>query len=315
MVYETFQKTITARLRERLGEGCCLLLQKVPKNNGLVLDGLSISFGHQTVAPTIYLNHYYERFREGVSIDELAEEILNIYRDNSPITHADFSILNDFSRLRDRVVYRLIHTLSNQELLADIPSVPYLDLSIVFYLHLEQNEFGQMTALICNRHMAMWNTSLEELYSLARVNTPRLLPAKLKTMTQAIREMAKDYLGSDYREETVKQLLPEHEEAPMYVLSNSSCINGAAAMIYPHVLESMADTLKKDLVILPSSIHEVLLVPYMEHMNFTDLSDMVISINREQVPIEDRLSNHIYLYSRSTGQVTMAPQNPPTCVS
>ncbi len=315
MVYETFQKNITAKLQDRLGEGYKLIIQKVPKNNGLILDGLSISPRNQAVAPTIYLNHYYERFLEGVSLDSLAEEIADIYRENSPVIHVDFSMLGDFSKLRSRVVCRLIHTDSNQNLLADIPSVPYLDLSIVFYLYLEQNEFGQMTALIHQRHMNMWNTTPDELYSLACANTPRLLPSSLKTMTQVIKDIVKEHFGKQYREELLDGILPKHEDSPMYVLSNSTGINGAAAVTYPDVLKNIADTLKKDLVILPSSIHEVLLIPYDNHVDFDELTEMVTSINREQVPLEDRLSNHVYFYSRTSNRLSIAPGRASTYTS
>ena len=62
MVYKTFQETITSRLQSRLGTGYRLIVSKVPKNNGLFLDGLTITLRDQTASPVIYLNYYYERF-------------------------------------------------------------------------------------------------------------------------------------------------------------------------------------------------------------------------------------------------------------
>ena len=62
----------------------------------------------------------------------------------------------------------------------------------------------------------------------------------------------------------------------------------------------------KDLVILPSSIHEVLLIPYEEALSFEELSSMVSHINRSEVPVEDRLSDQVYLYSKSLDQVVFA---------
>ncbi len=307
MVYETFQETITTKLRERLGDEYRLLLQKIPKNNGLTLNGLSISPRDQAVAPTVYLNQYYEQFQNGRPLDALADEIVSVYRANSAVTHTDFSMLEDFSGLRDKVVYRLVHTLSNQKLLEDVPSVPYLDLSIVFYLYLKQGPLRQMTALIHNRHMRMWNTSPEELYALACANTQRLMPAELKTMAQVIKDMAKEHLGKDYQEDLMEKILPRHEDAPMFVLTNSVGLHGAAAMLYPCALKGAADSFQKDLVILPSSIHEVLLIPYEDSLDFRELSDMVININREHVPLEDRLSNHVYFYSRLLNKVTAVP--------
>ena len=134
MVYEMFQTKIANTLRSCLGNDYELMLQKVPKNNGTLLDGLCITKKAQGVSPTIYLNSYYERYREGIPFNSIIKEILEIYQDNSSVTDLDFSILNDFSQLREKVAYKLIHTASNKELLTTIPSIPYLDLSIVFYL-------------------------------------------------------------------------------------------------------------------------------------------------------------------------------------
>ena len=63
---------------------------------------------------------------------------------------------------------------------------------------------------------------------------------------------------------------------------------------------------KADLVILPSSIHEVLLIPYEPNISFQELTNMVSHINRAEVPIEDRLSDQVYLYSRNLDSVVIA---------
>lgn len=306
MRYETFQTKVTDTLQEQLGEDYRLILQKVPKNNGTILDGLCIMRNTSRSSPTIYLNSYYEQYQEGIPFSSIIQEILQIYQENTMVTHLDVSILDDFSLLKDKVLYKLIHTASNQELLADVPSVPCLDLSMVFYLFLDKNEDGQMTSLIHNDHMQSWNTSLEELHQLATANTPLFLPAELKTMSEVIKSIAKEHLGTDYRENFVDDLLSAPDVAPLYVLTNSSGIFGACAMLYPGQLKNFADMLEKDLVILPSSIHEVLLIPYEDSICFEELTGLVTQINRTEVPLEDRLSDQVYLYSRSLDDITLA---------
>ncbi len=306
MVYEMFQAKVADSLRSQLGGDYQLVLQKVPKNNGTILNGLSIMRKGAGVSPTIYLESYYERFQEGTSFNFIIQEILQIYQEHTAVTHLDFSILNDFSLLRDKVMYKLIHTASNRELLQDIPSIPYLDLSIVFYLFLEKNEYGQMTALIHNDHLESWNTCLEELYRLASANTPEFLPADLKPMSDVMKSIAQEQLGTDYREDFIDELMSSPDASPLYVLTNSSGICGACALLYPDQLKNFADMLESDLVILPSSIHEVLLVPYDDHISFDELAHMVSHINRAEVPVEDRLSDQVYLYSRALDQVIFA---------
>lgn len=303
MVYEEFQAAVTSALKKELGQDYQMAIQKVPKNNGAILDGLCINKKGETIAPTIYLNTYYEQYEDGWSIEELTKEILSVYQSHSKPFPVDFSLLNDFSNLKNKVVYKLIHTQANQELLKSIPSIPYLDLSIVFYLFLDKNETGQMTALIHNRHLAMWNTTLEELSELASKNTPALFPADLKTMIQIIQDIICQKEGKENSDHIIEEFFLAQCPAPLYVLTNTAGINGACAILYPDILKNFSATLNQDLVIIPSSIHEVLLVPYDSTISLDDLSNMVNQVNHTEVPMEDRLSNHVYFYSRQTDQV------------
>ena len=76
MVYETFQTILTEKLSQRLGPDCRLLVQSVPKNNGITLDGLCISHKDSSVTPAIYLNNYFEQYQEGMSMEAIVEEIV-----------------------------------------------------------------------------------------------------------------------------------------------------------------------------------------------------------------------------------------------
>ena len=85
---------------------------------------------------------------------------------------------------------------------------------------------------------------------------------------------------------------------PIYVLSNTYGINGAAVLLYPEELEKMSEMLQKDLIILPSSVYEILVIEYGGHTDLATYQNMVRSVNRESVPDEDILSDNIYLYRR-----------------
>lgn len=191
-------------------------------------------------------------------------------------------------------------------MLADMPWIPFLDLSIVFYLFLEQTESGQMTALVHNDHMKAWGTDEKELKNLALANTPSMLPPRLTSMSDVMKSIAREHLDGDYQEEFIDSLFSSQAFSPLHVLTNSSGINGASAVLYPELLKNFADRMESDLIILPSSIHEVLLIPNTENASFEDLANMVSHINRAEVPVEDRLSDQVYLYSRERDIVTIA---------
>lgn len=89
------------------------------------------------------------------------------------------------------------------------------------------------------------------------------------------------------------------------MLTNQKGLAGDGCILYPGILKDFADRTNNDVVILPSSIHEVLLLDLSEPVHFSELNKMIQMINRAEVPREDRLSNHVYLYSRTSDRITI----------
>lgn len=318
MVYKVFLDAIKQALLSQLGDGYSLDIRQVSKNNGLILDGLCIRKTGQKAAPTIYLNSFYDLYQEGYEIQQLSEQILNLYYENSCLPTSVLEHFVQFSQLKDKIAYKLINAQSNRLLLQTVPHIPYLDLAIVFYLFLDENDTGQMTALIHKEHQAMWEISTEELFELAKENTKRLLPAEIKSMNDVMKEIAIEHLGKDYRDDFIEQLREENSQSPLYVLSNRCGLYGASCILYEDLLKHFADGIEDDLILLPSSIHEVLILPdkhgadgfcphgaASESKSYDFLGDMVTTINQAEVPTEDQLSNQVYLFSRLQNRLTI----------
>lgn len=306
MVYETFLNTITGHLQAKLGEDYLLTLRSLPRNNGVTLDGLTIQGPDMAMAPTIYLNPYYEQYQRGMKLDDILSDILTLYRTAPEPVCLKENDLSLFDPIKSRIMFRVIHTDSNQDLLSDVPHFTFLDLSIIFYLFLERNASGQMTALIHNSHASRWNVTAHDLWTLAQVNTPREYPSEIRSMTDMMKEIAMENLGSKYDEELIDALLEDEENvSPLYVLSNTNGLYGAGCILYKDVLKNFADSLNRDLVILPSSIHEVLITPDYPGLSYKDLSAMVTCINHKDVPMEDQLSNQVYLYTRADARISI----------
>ena len=305
MVYEQFLAAVKKRMEAELGSSYELELHKVPKNNGLILDGLCITRGNTHIAPAIYLNPCYDQYRKGMPLDQIVAELLTLYRQNDTPPPLDYEMLSDYEGIRSNIACKLIHAVSNEAILKDVPHIPWMDLAIVFYLCIHEDDSGLMTAMIHNSHLRIWNISLEYLKTSALANSPRLFPPVISSMASIIEEMNRG-LNPHFQETRPKPETP----APFYVLSNRSGINGAACILYEDVLKNFADGVEKNLIILPSSIHEVLLLPDDGDISYAEMSRLVTHINRSEVPEEDRLSNQVYLYSRETGEVTLASSGP-----
>ncbi|WP_349944488.1 DUF5688 family protein [Lacrimispora sp. BS-2] len=309
MVYETFLETVKQSMKEKLGPEFTLLIQPITKNNGLILHGLCIGKADERAAPTIYLNHFYESYQKGRPFNAILDDIMVLYQ-NCPLP--DALPIEEFlsqEQIMEKVIFRLINEPANRELLKEVPHITYpeLELSIIFYISFQKDEDSLITALIHNRHLKAWNRSEEDIYLAAKSNTPRLFPARIRSLPEAIKDIIERSTEHEINEDAIEELFDASPLSPsMYVLSNSSGISGAGCLLYEGILKDFASCSGSDLIILPSSIHEVLIIPYNETISFDELAETVFSINQEEVPEEDRLSNHIYFYSRSSHKLTIA---------
>lgn len=306
MDYREFLCEVKEQIQMEIGTEYEVAIRKVPKNNGVVLDGLSINRKAENLAPVVYLNAYYEQLGNNMTLSEITDDILSIYKKFMKVPMRTAEDLTDFDYLRDKVVFKLIQADSNRELLSDLPNVAFLDMAIVFYLLLDQSEMGQMTALIHNGHLGVWNTTEEELYRLAKINTPKLLPAKIKTMKEVMYEMLMEQFGELSEADIVGELLEDMpDKSPLYVLTNQCGTCGAGCILYEGCLEGFAKEKEADIIILPSSIHEALLTIDRGELDYKELEEMVKQINKAEVPVEDVLSNRIYRYSLGDGKISI----------
>lgn len=291
MNYQDFICYVQNGIQKQLGPHMEVTLHQVTKNNSIHLDGLTITTPQEIMSPTIYLNSYYDNYQNhGQSLSDIIDEIKRIYEKSrcGPVVEPDF--YTNFEKAGRHVVCKLISYSRNLQLLEKIPFIPFLDLAIVFYYLFEDETIGNSSILVHHSHLKLWNITPEELYKIARQNTPRLLLPDFRSMEHVI----SDILGDDLFEEDFSDSLP------MYVLSNETKNYGAVLMIYDYILSEIGQQLGSDYYILPSSIHECIIVPSTVCQSRKDLQDMVREINETQVLPEDILSDHVYYYECDT---------------
>nr|WP_300865111.1 DUF5688 family protein [uncultured Acetatifactor sp.] len=301
MEMEAFIRKTCKAVGERLGSGFHVEARDVRKNNGVILHGMSVMKKGQDVAPTIYLDTFLEAYESGAAFGTIVQRLLEICEDGAPGEGMDMGFFRSFEKVRDRICYRLIGRKGNGELLEEIPYIEFLDLAICFHYAYHGKELGDGTILIYNSHMEMWDTCAAELYGLARRNTRRLFPWRCMGWEVAMQELAG--LGECTDMEDVEGL--EDMDLPLKVLTNSSRSHGAACILYPGVLEEEARKTGSDLFILPSSIHEVLLLPDTGNEDSGELKKMVSEVNRSYVAAEEVLSDTLYRYDRAGKRVVI----------
>lgn len=213
------------------------------------------------------------------------------------MSRAKWSAPMEYHEVRSQIFAKLVNTEKNAKLLTGIPNEPVMDLSLVFYLFRDNDPDGE-EILVTEEMLDMWKVDYFQVFEDAMKNTRNIMGESLRPLRDLISEMLKDT-----RIEI--DLCEEDEAMPMYVMTNLWRRNGAVCMLFKETIRELADLLEEDLYVIPSSIHEVILVPAEKSVCRKDLDEMIREINQSELDPCDVLSDHAYFFSRKRGQVEM----------
>ena len=339
MEYQQFVDDVRDCISVKIEKDYEVRVNRVMKNNSVELDGIVFFKSGDTISPNIYLNQYYVRYQKGEALEAIAEDIIDTYENSMKEQAQEYGDLTfTFEQFKDKIIYRVVNYNRNKALLENVPHIRFLDLAITFHCLVKQDNSGIGTIRLTNEHKQMWNLTVKQLMQLSSDNTERLFPIKISTMEEVLTELFRkewetanqddveqlvseldsneemkqevleeSELAEEYSEEMLEAMLNDlkkQQTSPrMYILSNSVGINGATAMIYKDAIRSFAEKLDSDFYILPSSIHEVILVPYEDCISREELKDMVNEVNCTQVPVEEVLSDRVYIYRKDTNMI------------
>ena len=288
--------------RSDLAESTVIDVNEVTKNNGMILQGLTIRDENVNIAPTIYVNDAYENFLKGESIEDIAAGIINTYESHKAPQSISVEFFTDFDQVKDRLAMKIVNAEKNAEMLEGCPHFEFGDLAAIFQVQVDSNEFGNATITVKNEHMEMWGVDAQTLMDHARENMEEKQPVHIQSMMEVLMGM----MGGDVPEEMMGM-----PEPPMYVMTNETKINGAAAMIFTDKLQEFAEQHDTSFFILPSSVHEILLIPANEEMDVKNLTDMVREVNDTQVSPDEVLSYNVYFYDKDEKQLMLAETKEP----
>lgn len=267
---------------------CEVQINKVIKNN-VTLDGLTIRDSKVNITPTIYINQYYDDTR---NLSVIVSEIVKVYEEHRIDSNFNVSDITDFDKAKERITYRL-YSKANEELLKDRPHQEFADLAIAYAIKLGANSEGEMSVPITNQLMESWGVTQEELHDLAKQVSEPTFKGMNETMVEIMLPQIMEDMGLSEEEakEMIATMVPP--EDTMFVLSNTEKLNGATMMIDTEYLKGIEEKVG-EFYILPSSIHELLIVPKRGEITLNDLRTMVKEVNETQVAPQDRLSDSVY---------------------
>ncbi|WP_026652087.1 DUF5688 family protein [Butyrivibrio proteoclasticus] len=281
MEINVFVEAIASELKIRLGEDYEVKIKKIEKNNCVNYHGILIRKEDENVAPTIFLDGFYQDYMKGASVEMLAENVLKIYREYAPEGDVDTEFYRSFSSVSDKLSFKLVNIAKNKEQLKDIPYKAFEDLALVPICLVKDKRIGAGSITVKNSHLEFWEISKKELWEQALENANKINRPKIRNVADAIGSLAPEGLY----------------EMSIMVLSNDKQAFGAAVMLNDGVLKELSETLHDDLFIIPSSVHEVLAVPATVcNGDPSFLRLMVKEVNSTVVKDEDVLSDNVYYY-------------------
>lgn len=300
MTYQEFESEMQKRIQKTLGSKVTVTPQITAKNNHTFQHGFMIEEvpgnPETTVAPMVYLDDLYQAYLNGTSMEAIAKELCSAYRsavENNKVSLKDFT---HFDKSKGNIIYRLINRELNKEMLQNTPHIPYLDLAIVFYCIVEISQDTMGSFLIRNEHLTDWGVQLEDLQNYAQQNTAREFPCSFQSLHTVISEI----VGCE------TPLFPEIPAPDLWVVTNHMRQYGAACILYDRVLEEIAEKLDEDYYVIPSSIHEVLIIRSSQTEDIDEISALIKDINVTTLSKADILSSHPYFYDRTSKTLTAA---------
>ena len=294
--FNEFREEVKRRIMEDLKDFHIVEIRETnvsKKNNGLNLHGISPVIEGTNITPNIYLDKIYEMYTETGDLESNISEIENVLAES--IKNVPSEILNiaeNFKKtdfVKDKIVMKLINAKNNEEFLETHPHDNVMDLAIIYKVRLSD----EASITITNEHLKNWDFDESKLYEIARENMKTLMPAQIISMDELLAH------NQDLPEELKEVIDNTPNENKQWVVTNEQEFDGAVNILFSENLEKLANIIKHDFYILPSSVHEVICIN--ENLGEPEAANqMVREVNATAVSPEEVLANHIYKYSLET---------------
>jgi len=308
MDYESFKKRVMREFLDYMPEeyqDCELELRKVPKVN-TCLTGVVIKPKGKTksyCSPTFYMERMYDQYLDCDSFEKVMANQA-IYLEESLKYMPEDVMKLDFAAMKEKIVFQVVNTKENQEMINLCPHRDFMDLSIVYRVIVNVDEHGVSGFLITHDIANVEDLTEALLYRLAKKNTKKIFPFKSERIEETMSRMMKRWGATD---KDVENSFAGMDNVPakerVYVISNEYEFFGANALLYTDVLKKVVNNIGTDCYILPSSVHDLVILSTETFSESAKLISLVRETNSEHVRTTDRLSDSIYKYSIEDGSI------------
>ena len=247
-------------------------VQVVEKANGVRRIGVTKRIGE--MAPIVYLTEYHDK---GLTPEEAAKEVMKVIESN--IRDNDMSWIYDWETAKRYIKARLYNQQTNADVYRSAKRYGFDDLIIVPYL---TNVIPDGHIKVIRQLADVWGVTDDEIIKVALDNV-KIRDVTIQSMFEVLSGMMGDEIDPD----------DFPDDVPMLVVSNKERCFGAIGVIKAKA--KLKRKLKDGYVVIPSSIHEVIVVNKGQ-MPPEALNDIINSVNDECVMADEVLGNKAYVF-------------------
>ncbi len=289
MNFKEFSERMESDLKNVLAEsfpGTDVQRREIEKMQSQSYTALTISPENSNIGANVNLNRLYGQMEAGASYDDVMKAAVVQSQDFlENIPQFGVASLTDYDQSKSKLFVEVVSAERNAEMLQKVPHVQIEDMAMVYRLQVSNLGQGIATALVTNDMLNTFGVSAEQLHQDALANSTELKPVQVESLAKVIAEL------TGMPEEIIAGSTPD-----VFVVSNEDRMKGAGTLFYPDVMDQIAERIDGDFFVLPSSVHEVLIMPDTGMESAEELKAMVTSINGDVVEPEDVLTDQVYHY-------------------
>lgn len=298
-----FANEIAKKISEQNEDLMVEVYPEIVKNNGMKLTGLSIRKEGTNIYPTIYID---SMFNAKLTVDQAISDVMNIYDDSKGnMEDFDFNTIIDFNIAKNNIIAKVINKDRNEYIMDSCPYALFGDMIITFAIQVLRDEHNVASIRITNKLMNNWNVDLSDLIAAAYQNTKKMYKMKITK----IQDLLYDLLQRTNANIDKKMLEDTSPDFIMYVVTSENKLNGSYYITDRESLIEVAQYIQSDeFYILPSSIHEFIVIPYDDKTadNTDEFLAMVKEANATKLSLDEILTDNVYIFNAKTEELRAA---------
>ena len=294
MNYEDFKEKFIEDVSDRLYEQGAEVNISVHEVNKLneSYEAITVTPEGSNIGVNVGIDKFYGAYENGTPYEEVVDKAVDVVAHGiAQRPEFDIDSLTDYSQMKEKLAMEVVSAEANKDLLETVPHKNMEDMAVVYRFVLSSDDDGRASILVTNQIIESMGVTPEQLHADALENAPHIKPAEIRGMSEVMAEL----VGPEQAE--MMGIVPmDPKDEQMFVATVPDKVHGAGVLAYQDFMDQAAERVGGDFFILPSSIHEILIVPDNGQMDLKTLEDMVKDVNATQVAPADKLTDSVYHY-------------------